>query len=420
MVCGILVIASLFHVQVIFVNNSFTLLMILLVISVPTKLMAHWEMLITGPIWEGILNSLTYLHASRAKGTSLRHQRPLVHYTLYLYLISVEKVLQSISSDLCQLMVDSIALRLLLITLVPTFVLCHAKLTCQLKEWRSWFFDHWYCENGLPLEIVSNRDKLFISKFWRALHKLTGVCLAMSSSFHPETDGASERSNKTVNQSICYHVDWAQKGWVAAYLISASTWIQSMHQLASLVLNLHLDRSPQVIPPLVPPSFTPGVPVEDIHAAQIIEKLVVDTQSAADNLIWARVNQAHQANRHQSPDFCPIEGDRLLLNTFHQWHDYAQGQSGRVTKFMPRYDGPYLITHANPDLSSYTLDIPNLPTWFNMFHVSELRRFIPNDKDLFPSRDHPRPGPIVTKMGLKSMSLIVSWMNGAVVAATNI
>lgn len=64
------------------------------------------------------------------------------------------------------------------------------------------FFDHWYCENGLPLEIVSDRDKLFVSKFWKALHKLTGVKLAMSSSFHPQTDGASERSNKTVNQSI--------------------------------------------------------------------------------------------------------------------------------------------------------------------------------------------------------------------------
>lgn len=47
------------------------------------------------------------------------------------------------------------------------------------------FFDNWYCENGLPLEIVSNRDKLFVSKFWKALHKLTGVKLAMSSSFHP-------------------------------------------------------------------------------------------------------------------------------------------------------------------------------------------------------------------------------------------
>jgi len=54
------------------------------------------------------------------------------------------------------------------------------------------FFDQWYCENGLPLEIISDHDKLFMSKFWTALHKLTGVKLKMSSLYHPQTDGASE------------------------------------------------------------------------------------------------------------------------------------------------------------------------------------------------------------------------------------
>ena len=54
------------------------------------------------------------------------------------------------------------------------------------------FFNHWYCKNGLPLEIISNHDKLFVSKFWTALHKLTGVKLKLSSMYHPQTDGASK------------------------------------------------------------------------------------------------------------------------------------------------------------------------------------------------------------------------------------
>lgn len=61
------------------------------------------------------------------------------------------------------------------------------------------FFNTWFCENGLPLEIVSDRDKLFVSKMWRALLKLTGIKMKMSSSYHPELDGLSERTNKTVN-----------------------------------------------------------------------------------------------------------------------------------------------------------------------------------------------------------------------------
>jgi hypothetical protein len=78
------------------------------------------------------------------------------------------------------------------------------------------FFDHWYCENGLPLELILDRDKLFTSKFWKSLHALTGVRLKMSTSYHPETDGSSERTNKTLNQAIRYHVHRNQKGWVKA------------------------------------------------------------------------------------------------------------------------------------------------------------------------------------------------------------
>jgi hypothetical protein len=35
------------------------------------------------------------------------------------------------------------------------------------------FFKNWYCEDGLPLEIVSDHDQLFTSQFWKVLNKLT-------------------------------------------------------------------------------------------------------------------------------------------------------------------------------------------------------------------------------------------------------
>jgi len=68
------------------------------------------------------------------------------------------------------------------------------------------FFNNWYCENGLPQDIVSDCDKLFISIFWCVLHKLTGVLLKLSSSYHLETNGTSKQSNKTVNQCTHYRV----------------------------------------------------------------------------------------------------------------------------------------------------------------------------------------------------------------------
>ena len=98
------------------------------------------------------------------------------------------------------------------IRLIPTTATLTAKHLAEI------FFEKWYCENGLPLDIVSDRDKLFVSRFWKALHELTSIKLKMSSGYHPETDGASERTNKTVIQCLHFRVERDQKGWVKALL----------------------------------------------------------------------------------------------------------------------------------------------------------------------------------------------------------
>lgn len=50
--------------------------------------------------------------------------------------------------------------------------------------------------HGFPATIVSDRDPLFLSEFWHELHKLQGTQLAMSSSYHPQSDGQKEILNK--------------------------------------------------------------------------------------------------------------------------------------------------------------------------------------------------------------------------------
>lgn len=90
-----------------------------------------------------------------------------------------------------------------------------------------------------------------------------------------------------------------------------------------------------------------------------------------------------------------------MLSTFHQQRDYKNGDKNCVAEFMPRYDGPYTVTHSNASLSSYMLDIPNSLAKFNIFHISELRAFVPNNSSLFPSQEHFHPSPILTEDGLE-------------------
>lgn len=56
-------------------------------------------------------------------------------------------------------------------------------------------FDSVYKHHGLPKNIISNRDVLFTSTFWTHLHELVGTKLKLSSTYHPQTDGSTERAN---------------------------------------------------------------------------------------------------------------------------------------------------------------------------------------------------------------------------------
>jgi hypothetical protein len=56
--------------------------------------------------------------------------------------------------------------------------------------------------HGLPEEIVSDRGPQFASKFWRCLFELLGVDIRLSSAFHLETDGQTERTNQTLEQYL--------------------------------------------------------------------------------------------------------------------------------------------------------------------------------------------------------------------------
>lgn len=70
-----------------------------------------------------------------------------------------------------------------------------------------------------------------------------------------------------------------------------------------------MGHSPRLIPPLIPSALAPDAPTEDISAAQMIEKLLSDTESTKDNLIYAKVTQASYANRHRKQDFTLHVGD---------------------------------------------------------------------------------------------------------------
>ena len=69
------------------------------------------------------------------------------------------------------------------VTFIPMHTSDTAENVAQL------FFNHWICLYGMPKKIISDRDSKFTSAFWQSLMKLLNCKVALSSSYHPQTDG---------------------------------------------------------------------------------------------------------------------------------------------------------------------------------------------------------------------------------------
>ena len=66
---------------------------------------------------------------------------------------------------------------------------------------------------GLPKAIISDQDARFTSHFWKALFEQLGTKLSMSTAFHPQTDGQTERINHTLEEMLWIYATYKQDQW---------------------------------------------------------------------------------------------------------------------------------------------------------------------------------------------------------------
>ena len=172
-----------------------------------------------------------------------------------------------------------------MVHLVPSRTNYRAKDIAELV------FAEVYKHHGLPKSIVSDRDVLFTSIFWDHLHKLIGVELRMSSAYHPESDGSTERANRTVSQMLRQCVSTTQRDWVSK-LPSIEFAINLARSdstgYAPFFLNTGRMPRPMVWDSAQPDEY-PGVRVY----AQKVKNAIM---AAHDSLITARVKQTRDAN----------------------------------------------------------------------------------------------------------------------------
>jgi hypothetical protein len=233
--------------------------------------------------------------------------------------------------------------------------------------------------HGLPDTIVSDRDSKFTSKFWTELHRISGSKLLMSTAFHPQTDGATERSIRSVNQILRALVDDDQSNWynkLPAMEFAFNSSINSSSGFAPFELNY--GHMPSMIK-----GITLNTPFQGVK--YFADQAKANIEAAHDAIIASRISQTYQANKERRVDPPLLVGSKAYLSTAN-----LALPKGRARKLMPKYIGPYTIIHSNIKTSNYTLDLPPELSRRHIhptFHVSRLRPHQPNYDKLFPKRE---------------------------------
>lgn len=238
--------------------------------------------------------------------------------------------------------------------------------------------------HGIPSAIISDRDPRFTSQFWQELWRLCGSRLKMSSAYHPQTDGQTERTNRTVEEILRAFVSTTATDW-NDHLTGVEIAINSSKQSSTGFSPYYLNYGQEVNLPLdvalqsAKESLVPA-------AADIIQQLHNDLHTATVNMQKSRDRQKLQADRHRREVKYSV-GDRVMLNN----NDWLR--VGR--KLLPKYWGPFRVIEVLSDVS-VKLELPRaLSRVHNTFHVSKLKSF--KDSELsFPGRQqNDRPPPVV-------------------------
>jgi transposase InsO family protein len=242
-----------------------------------------------------------------------------------------------------------------MVHLVATQTTATAEQTAKL------FVDHIWKLHGVPRKVVSDRDPLFTSHFTRALCRMLGTKQAMSTAYHPQTDGQTERVNRVLEDMLRMYVSKSQTDWDEKLSCAEFAINNAEHSSTGFTpFMLNYGHHPY-LPVSVLPEFR--VPAASSFV-QRIQRLVAEARRTHR---IATERQARYANtKRKDVTFAP--GDWVLLSAKNL--RFKEG----TPKLLPRWVGPFQVAKSVGG-NSYELILPARWRIHDVFHVSRLERY---------------------------------------------
>ena len=254
--------------------------------------------------------------------------------------------------------------------------------TVTAEELAKLFQRQVFRRHGIPEKLVSDRDPRFMSEFWQQLFRRLGTKLNISTAYHPQTDGQTERTNRTLEQIIRCYVNPLHNDWLE-YLY-----------LAEFAFNSQVSASTSMTPFMANYGFNPAAPADlglptARTAASNLEEHITRLQElhkfATTTVTEAHARQAAYANRSRLP--VPFRvGDHVKI----QAHPFTFGQQP-CPKFRNRFVGPVKILQQVSPVA-FKVQLPPGARCHDVFHVSRLEKWT---TDAAFNRKSPQPAPLI-------------------------
>jgi hypothetical protein len=215
--------------------------------------------------------------------------------------------------------------------------------------------------HGYPKGIVSDRDPRFTSAFWKGVHKALGTKLMMSTAYRPQTDGQTERANRTLEEMLRHYVaplqdDWDEHLAMAEFAINNS--VHASHHATPFFLCFgQVPNTPATL------AHT-DVPMSQNH----LNKINVHLEKARVALELASARQKRYADLKRSDVEFAVD-QLVLLST-----RFLKLKHTGTTKFLPRWVGPFKVLERIGSLA-YRLELPTHWKIHNVFHASKMKEY---------------------------------------------